>query len=65
MNRARNRLAQLLELTAGLAERMDVQGIASFVLGVGLGVIRDTVAHAFTAPLADDMAILVPYRSPR
>ncbi|MCU1501134.1 MAG: domain S-box protein [Ilumatobacteraceae bacterium] len=35
-----NRLALLLELTGALAERMEVQEIASFVLGVG----RDAVA---------------------
>jgi serine phosphatase RsbU (regulator of sigma subunit) len=62
MERASNRLALLLELTAGLAERMEVQTIASFVLGVGLnaieanrgtlclltadGALLDVVAHA-------------------
>jgi sigma-B regulation protein RsbU (phosphoserine phosphatase) len=40
MERAPNRLALLLELTAGLAERMEVQTIASFVLGVGLNAIE-------------------------
>jgi serine phosphatase RsbU (regulator of sigma subunit) len=39
MERALNRLALLLELTAGLAERMEVQTIASFVLDVGLNAI--------------------------
>jgi hypothetical protein len=40
MQRAQNRLALLLELTAGLAERMEVQAIASFVLDVGLNAIE-------------------------
>lgn len=40
MEWAPNRLALLLELTAGLAERMEVQTIASFVLGVGLNAIE-------------------------
>ena len=40
MERAPNRLALLLELTAGLAQRMEVQTIASFVLGVGLNAIE-------------------------
>ena len=39
MERAPNRLELLLELTSGLAERMEVQTIASFVLGVGLNAI--------------------------
>ena len=62
MERAQNRLALLLELTTGLAERMEVQAIASFVLDVGLsaieanrgtlclltadGVLLEVVAHA-------------------
>jgi serine phosphatase RsbU (regulator of sigma subunit) len=40
MQRAQNRLALLLELTAGLAERMEMQAIASFVLDVGLSAIE-------------------------
>jgi GAF domain-containing protein len=40
MERAQNRLAILLELTAGLAERMELEAIASFVLGVGLNAIE-------------------------
>jgi GAF domain-containing protein len=40
MERAPGRLALLLELTAGLAERMKVQTIASFVLDVGLSAIE-------------------------
>lgn len=40
MERAPNRLALLLELTAGLAEQMEVQTIANFVLGVGLNAVE-------------------------
>ncbi|MEP7202947.1 MAG: SpoIIE family protein phosphatase [Ilumatobacteraceae bacterium] len=40
MERASNRLAVLHELTSGLAERMGLQAIASFVLGVGLDAIE-------------------------
>ena len=40
MERAQNRLTLLLELTSGLAERMDLESIASFVLGVGLNAIE-------------------------
>jgi serine phosphatase RsbU (regulator of sigma subunit) len=40
MERAQNRLALLLELTSGLAERMELEAIASFVLGVGLNAIE-------------------------
>ena len=39
MGRTRNRLGVLLELTAGLAEKMELQAIADFVLSVGLGAI--------------------------
>ena len=70
MERAPNRLALLLELTAGLAERMEVQTVASFVLGVGLnaieanrgtlclltadGVLLEVVAHAGYDPTVMD-----------
>lgn len=40
MERASTRLAVLHELTSGLAERMGVQAITSFVLGVGLTAIE-------------------------
>ena len=40
MERASNRLAVLHELTSGLAERMGLQSITSFVLGVGLTAIE-------------------------
>jgi serine phosphatase RsbU (regulator of sigma subunit) len=40
MERTRNRLALLLELTAGLAEHMEVPAIAGFVLGVGLDAVE-------------------------
>ncbi|MDQ1424331.1 MAG: hypothetical protein QOD72_1829, partial [Acidimicrobiaceae bacterium] len=39
MERTRDRLALLLELTSGLAKHMEVQTIATFVLGVGLEAI--------------------------
>jgi len=39
MERTRARLSLLLELTAGLAEKMDLQAIAGFVLSVGLDAI--------------------------
>ena len=70
MERTPNRLALLLELTAGLAERMEVQTIASFVLGVGLnaidanrgtlclltadGAVLEVVAHAGYDPTVMD-----------
>jgi serine phosphatase RsbU (regulator of sigma subunit) len=40
MERAQSRLGLLLDLTSGLAERMGLQAIASFVLGVGLDAIE-------------------------
>jgi hypothetical protein len=40
MERAQNRLSLLLELTSGLAERMDLESISSLVLGVGLNAIE-------------------------
>ena len=40
MERESNRLAVLHELTSGLAERMELQTIANFVLGVGLTAIE-------------------------
>ena len=40
MGETRTGLALLLELSAGLAERIDIEEIATFVLGVG----RDAVA---------------------
>ncbi|MEO7371133.1 MAG: GAF domain-containing protein, partial [Ilumatobacteraceae bacterium] len=39
MDRAASRLEILHELTSGLAERMELQSIAAFVLGVGLDTI--------------------------
>ncbi len=39
MERTRARLSLLLELTAGLAEKMDLQAVASFVLSVGRDAI--------------------------
>ena len=70
MEGAQDRLALLLELTAGLAERMEVQTIASFVLDVGLnaidanrgtlclltadGALLEVVAHAGYDPTVMD-----------
>src|SRR5262245_40384438 len=39
MERARDRLALLLRLTAGLAEHMDVRSIAEFVLSAGRSAV--------------------------
>ena len=51
MERVPTRLALLHELTSGLAERMGLQSIAGFVLGVGLNAIGQIAARCVLSPL--------------